>query len=225
MSESACPFLTLAKRCYEAKELERLGLSPQPELRDLILAYLRLVFRENRAAELLPAADEENLFLRHFCDSLQPLLLFGFKKNAVVLDINSGGGFPSIPIKLFRPDLSFMLVEPCPKKAEFLKTVKAELTLDNIEVHHGKAESVAPGKKADYVIGRGMGTLQKFAQAARPFLANDGHMYTYRAKLAASELETMTSNKDKDGIQIHEIAQYDLGSLVHGLSLVSMQFV
>ncbi|MCL2183117.1 MAG: 16S rRNA (guanine(527)-N(7))-methyltransferase RsmG [Chitinispirillia bacterium] len=225
MDESRGPFFKLAKQRYEPKELERLGLSPEPELRELILAYIGLVLRENRAAELLPEADEKHLFLRHFCDSLQPLLLFGFKKSAVVLDINSGGGFPSIPIRLFRPDLSFMLVEPCRKKADFLEAVKTELTLDNIEVYHGKTDSVKPGKKADYVIGRGVGSLQKFAQAARPFLADDGHMYTYKTKQFAAELETMTSNKAKDGIQIREIAQYSLGSLAQGLSLVSMEFV
>jgi 16S rRNA (guanine527-N7)-methyltransferase len=224
MSESTSPFLKLAKQRYESKELERLGLSPEPVQRDLILAYLSLIFKGNKAAELLPEEDEKQLFLRHFCDSLQPLLLFGFKKGATVLDIGPSGGFPSIPIRLFRPDLSFMLIEPAQKKAEFLEEVKAELGLDNVEIYHGKAESTRPQKKADYVISRGVGTLQKFAQMARPFLAEDGHMYTYKTKQFAAELEAMTSNKTKDGIQISEIAQYDLGSL-RGLSLVSMEFI
>jgi len=226
MSIPTSSFIELAKQRYEPKELERLGLSPELEQRDLILAYLGFVLRDNKAAELLPdGEDDGHLFQRHFCDSLQPLLLFGFKKGATVLDIGSGGGFPAIPIRIFRPDLSFMLIEPSRKKADFLNDVKAGLGFDNLEVYPGKAESVHPERKADYVISRGIGTLQKFAQLARPFLTDDGHMYTYKTKQFAAELEAITSNKDKDGIKISEIAQYDLGSLVQGLSLVSMAFV
>ena len=217
--------MKLARQRYEPKELERLGLSPEPEQRDLILAYLSLVLEGNKVAELVPLEEEKQLFQRHFCDSLQPLLLFGFKKGARVLDIGSGGGFPSIPIRLFRPDLSFLLIEPSQKKAEFLEWVKAKLGLDNVEVYPGKVESVKPEKKVDYVISRGAGTLQKFAQTARQFLVADGHMYTYKTKQFAAELEAMTTNKVKDGVQIKEIAQYDLGGLVHGLSLVSMELV
>jgi 16S rRNA (guanine527-N7)-methyltransferase len=222
MIEQKSSYTEAARRRYEQKELERLGLSPDSEQRELILSYLGLVLRENRAAELLPEGDEEHLFLRHFCDSLQPLLLFGFKKGAAVLDIGSGGGFPAIPIRIFRPDLAFVLVEPVRKKAAFLESVKAELGFDNVEVRPTKAEGMERAAKADYVISRGVGTLQKFAQMAKPFLAKDGHIYTYKTKQFSAELETMTSNKDKDGIKINEIAQYDLGNVAQGLSLVSM---
>jgi 16S rRNA (guanine527-N7)-methyltransferase len=214
-----------ARQCYELKELERLGISPDADQRDVILAYLALVFSENKAAELLPDGEEEQIFLRHFCDSLQPLLLFGFKKGATILDVGSGGGFPAVPIRILRPDLSFVLTETNRKKAAFLETVKAELGFDNMKIYAGKAESVELDKKADYVITRGPGTLQKFAQLAKPFLAKDGHIYTYKTKQFATELEIITVNKDKDGVKIGEIAQYDLGGVVSGLSLVSMELL
>jgi len=50
-------------------------------------------------------------------------------------------------------------------------------------------------------------------------------MYTYKTKPFAAELTAITENKGKDGVQIREIAQYDLGHLAHGLNLVSMEFV
>ena len=214
----------LARQRYDQKEVERLGLSPDLDIRNLILAYLSLVLRENRDAELIPGADEEHFFQRHFCDSLQPLLLFGFKKGATVLDIGSGGGFPAIPIRIFRPDLSFILLEPNRKKAAFLSMAAAELGFDNMEIHIGKAESVRPEKRVDYVVSRGVGTLQRLAQLSRPFLRDGGHMYTYKTKQFAAELAVITSNKDRDGVKISEIAQYDLGSVAQGLSLVSMEF-
>jgi 16S rRNA (guanine527-N7)-methyltransferase len=218
-------FLERAKRTYEPKELERLGLAPEPAQREMILTFLSMVLKENPAEKFVPAADEKKIFLRHFCDSIQSLLLFGFKRGALLLDIGSSGGFPVVPIRVFRPDLSYVIVEPNRGKAAFLERVSAALGVDNIKVFAGKAEGLALERKADYVISRGVGMLQKFAQTARPFLAEGGRVYAYKTKQFAAELDAITENKEKDGLAVREIAQYDLGSVAQGLSLVSMEFV
>ncbi|MDR0305708.1 MAG: 16S rRNA (guanine(527)-N(7))-methyltransferase RsmG [Chitinispirillales bacterium] len=218
-------FMDRAKESYELKELERLGLTPDLDQRNLILRYMSLVLEHNKVAALIPSVDEDNIFLRHFCDSIQPLLLFGFKKGAAVLDIGAGGGFPSIPIRIFRPDLNFLLVDSNRKKTAFLKEVKTQLALENVEIQSIKAENIILEKKADYVIGRGLGTLQKFSQLAKPLLSPEGHMYTFKTKQFADELNLITVNKDESGIKISEIAQYDLGSQIQGLNLVSLELV
>jgi 16S rRNA (guanine527-N7)-methyltransferase len=225
MDESTDAFVERAKRTYESKELERLGLAPEPEQRDMILTFLSMILRENAAEKLVPAADEKHLFLRHFCDSIQSLLLFGFKRGALLLDIGSSGGFPLVPIRIFRPDLSYVIVEPNRGKAAFLERVRGALGFDNIEVFAGKAEGLSLERKADYVIGRRVGMLHKFAQTARPFLAEGGRVYAYKTKQFAAELNALTENKERDGLTVREIAQYDLGGVAQGLSLVSMEFI
>ena len=204
MNKVLKPFLARAKKSYELKELERLGLSPSLEQRELILTYFCLLLKWNDIASLVSKNDEQHIFLRHFCDSLQPLLLFGFKKNANILDIGSGGGFPSIPIRIFRPDLTFVLADSNKKKCEYLNEVKKELVLDNIEIYNGRVEKI-------------------FSELARPFLSHDGHMYTFKTKQFVSELEEITTNKEKKGIKISEIAEYDLGNQIFGLNLVSLE--
>lgn len=224
MNKVLKPFLARAKKSYELKELERLGLSPSLEQRELILTYFCLLLKWNDIASLVSKNDEQHIFLRHFCDSLQPLLLFGFKKNANILDIGSGGGFPSIPIRIFRPDLTFVLVDSNKKKCEYLNEVKKELVLDNIEIYNGRVEKMkSMEKKFDYVVARGLGTMQLFSELARPFLSHDGHMYTFKTKQFVSELEEITTNKEKKGIKISEIAEYDLGNQIFGLNLVSLE--
>lgn len=226
MNEDLLPFLERAKECYELKELERLGLTPDLEQRELILTFTSLILKWNETAGLIAKTEEELLFLRHFCDSLQPLLLFGFKKNAQILDIGAGGGFPSIPIRIFRPDLSFVLAESSRKKTSFLKDVIKELNFENITIYNGKVESMnVPDKKFDYVLSRGVGSLQKFSQLAKPLVTDDGHMYTFKTKQFATELESITTNKDKEGVRISEIAEYDLGNQILGLNLVSLELV
>jgi 16S rRNA (guanine527-N7)-methyltransferase len=226
MNKQLQSFLSRAKSAYELKELERLGLTPDLDQRELILIYTCLLFKWNDLASLISKNDEDHFFLRHFCDSLQPLLLFGFKKNATILDIGSGGGFPSIPIRVFRPDLTFVLAESNRKKSSFLKEVNKELNFENVTVYNGRIEKMdIPDKKFDYIISRGLGTLQKFSQLAKPFLDEDGHMYTFKTKQFVSELDFITSNKDKDGIRISEIAEYDLGNQISGLNLVSLELI
>jgi 16S rRNA (guanine527-N7)-methyltransferase len=226
MNPNLKAFLKRAKVCYDLKELERLGLTPDMDQREQILSFICLLLKWNKVSGLISKGDEENLFIRHFCDSLQPLLLFGFKKNATLLDIGSGGGFPSIPIRIFRPDLLVVMAESNKKKTGYLKEVKKELKLDNLTIYEGRVEKMTlPEKKFDYVISRGLGSLQTFSQMAKPFVAKDGHMYTFKTKNFMIELESITSNKEKDGIKISEIAEYDLGNQILGLNLVSLEII
>jgi 16S rRNA (guanine527-N7)-methyltransferase len=219
-------YVERAKKVYELKELERLGLTPELEQRDMILKFMALLLKWNKVSGLVSPKDENNLFIRHFCDSLQPLLLFGFKKNARVLDIGAGGGFPSMPIRIFRSDLSFVLTESNRKKGAFLKEIKARLNLENVSIFEGRVEKLAGEHgKFDYVICRGVGSLRKFSQTAKPFITPEGRMYTFKAKQFQSELEEITANKKKDGVGIAEIAEYDLANQILGLNLVSLSLV
>jgi 16S rRNA (guanine527-N7)-methyltransferase len=226
MEKGMKSYIERAKRSYELKELERLGLTPDLVQRDMIIMFMAMLLKWNKAAGLVSPKDESNLFIRHFCDSLQPLLLFGFKKNARVLDIGAGGGFPSVPIRIFRGDLSFVLVESNRKKCSFLEEVKEKLGLQNVEVLYGRCEKI-PKKMGlfDYVESRGVGTLRTFAHMAKAYLTSEGRMYTFKAKQFQVELDEITSNKNKDGIGIAEIAEYDLANQILGLNLVSLSIL
>jgi len=215
-------YLNRAKKVYDLKELERLGLTPEPEQREQILTYFSLIYQWNPVAGLVSKNDEANLFIRHFCDSLQPLLLFGFKKDACVLDIGAGGGFPSIPTRIFRPDLSITLVDSNRKKAGFLREVIDVLGFSNVSVVNRRVEKYESEGRYDYVVSRGVGTLQKFSSLAKPFICRDGRMYSFKSKDYMKEVESITENKSRDGVKISEIAEYDLGNQIFGLRLISL---
>ena len=223
MNASLKKYWERARECYDLKELERLGLTPTLEQRDMFLTFFALIFKWNKAAGLISPKDEDNLFVRHFCDSLQPLLLFGFKKNASALDIGAGGGFPSIPTAVFRPDLKMVLVESNRKKAQFLLEVKKEINLPNVEIFNGRVETMVKDKRQfDYILSRGLGTLRVFARLAQPLCHPEGRMYTFKSKSFAAELEEIANEEKKDGVRIAEIAEYDLANKILGLNLVSL---
>jgi 16S rRNA (guanine527-N7)-methyltransferase len=225
MNKTLDSYMKKALELYDLKELERLGLTPDLEQRRQILTFIANLLKWNKAAGLISPKDEAILFRRHFCDSLQPLLLFGFKKNASVLDVGAGGGFPSYPIRIFRPDLSFVLAESNRKKVSFLKDVKEQLIYDNVEIFNGRAERIDLARKFDYIVCRGLGSLKMFAEMAKPHMSPDGRMYTFKTKQLQKEIDEITMGKDKDGVRISEIAEYDLPRIISGLNLVALELL
>jgi 16S rRNA (guanine527-N7)-methyltransferase len=225
MTKSPEVFMNRALELYDLKELERLGLTPDMDQRKQILTFIACLLKWNKAAGLISPKDELILFRRHFCDSLQPLLLFGFKKNATVLDVGAGGGFPSYPIRVFRPDLTFVLAEANRKKTAFLKEVKEQVQWANVEIFNGRVERIKEDRKFDYVMCRGVTTLKKFADLAKPHVTPDGRMYTFKTKQFQTEIEEITSSKDKEGVRISEIAEYDLPHIISGLHLIALELL
>lgn len=222
MDSTLKPFYERSKAGYQLRELERLGLNPTLDHRHQILLYLALLLKWNKAAGLISDRDEDNVFIRHFCDSLQPLILFGFKMQGSVLDIGAGGGFPSIPINIFRPDLKMVLAESNKKKCSFLNEVKQVVGLENVQIFSDRCENLDGNRKYDYVVSRGYASLVNFSQTAKKYLVDDGRMYTFKAKVFVEEIEKITSNKQAAHVKVSEIAEYDLANQIHGLNLVSL---
>ena len=220
------PFLAKAKKTYEVKELERLGLAPEIEQWEMIMTYFTLIYKWNSDYGIIPKADEATVFNKHFCDSLQPLLLFGFKKGATVFDIGAGGGFPSIPIIIFRPDLTFTLSESNRKLVSFLKEVKEKLNLENMEIVAKKCEKIEDPEKAyDYIISRNVGSMEKLSQLGKRFVTPEGRIYLFEPEDLMGELTTITENKKALGVEISEIAQYNLSPRDPEINLVSLALV
>ena len=111
--------------------------------------YVDILLRWNRRINLTAIRDPQDIITRHFGESLFAAKhLFPHHEvaqAATVADVGSGGGFPGIPIKLWAPDISLTLIESNQKKATFLREVARALTLTNINVQNGRAESIPQG--------------------------------------------------------------------------------
>lgn len=79
-------------------------------------AFKNLLLEYNNKYNLTAICDEKGIFIKHFYDSVLPEKLFF--EGAKVVEIGSGGGFPSIPLKIVRDDLHFTLIESTGKKCE-----------------------------------------------------------------------------------------------------------
>ena len=114
------------------------------EKKPLFEKYFELLTEYNNRFNLTAITEKAEVYEKHFLDSVAGESLF--PENASVLEVGSGAGFPSIPLKILRDDLSFTLVESTGKKCEFLKTAIAELGLSGMTVLNDRAETLAHNK-------------------------------------------------------------------------------
>ena len=149
--------------------------------------------RWNRKINLTAITDPFEVAIKHFLDSL-PAARF-LPKDATLLDIGSGGGFPGLALKILMPSLSTTLIDASRKKVSFLKHVIRTLKLDNIEALHIRAEDLAGDpfyrNRFNVVISRAVSSLELFCRLALPFLIDEGSMMALKGDVGIDEIKEL----------------------------------
>src|SRR5881396_2308993 len=136
-----------------------------------IQRYIKILLTWNEKINLTAIRDPLEILYRHFCESMYAAMAVPVE-NCRLADVGSGGGFPGLPLKIIRPDLTVFLVESNVKKATFLAEVVRELGLTDARVLVSRfeelGEEVAP---LDVVCSRALGDFASFlAWAASPHI-------------------------------------------------------
>ena len=138
----------------------------------------------NRVNNLTSITDPLDVAIKHYVDSLAAVAWIG--DNTRILDAGSGGGFPSIPIKIVRPDLSITMVDRVRKKVSFLKYAIRSLGLGDIDAVHGRLKDLCVLPKYreqfDVVVCRAFSSLEDFATLTAPFLTPGGSLLAMRGR-------------------------------------------
>lgn len=122
----------LARYLIDAAEILSIPIDQRQSRQ--FLHYARILEEWNRTTNLTAIEDEREVVIKHFLDSIVPLR-YGFPwDRASVLDIGAGAGFPSIPLKIMRPDLRMTLLEPNAKKVSFLLYLVGTFQFLNVTV-------------------------------------------------------------------------------------------
>ena len=179
--------------------------------KDLFDAYRALILEYNEKYNLTTILQEEDMFYKHFLDSVAGVDLFPL--NASVIEIGSGAGFPSIPLKLLRPDLSFTLVESVGKKCEFLHVVVDKLGLKNVHIYNIRAEDAAKdGKfreKYDHATARAVARMNTLSEYCLPFVKVGGSFIAYKSGDVA-EIEEAHNAYKTLGAKCAQVLPYSL---------------
>lgn len=138
--------------------------------------FMQLLLEWNEKINLTTITDENEIILKHFVDSLTVAKYI--KKGAKVIDVGTGGGFPGIPLKIYRPDLDVVLLDSLNKRVNFLNDVIENLDLESIKVIHGRAEDAGQDKKYresfDVAISRAVANMATLSEYLIPFVKVGG---------------------------------------------------
>jgi 16S rRNA (guanine527-N7)-methyltransferase len=105
----------------------------------LCYRHSQLMLHWNRRINLTRITSPEELLVKHLLDSLIPA--GWLPQHGFALDVGTGAGFPGVPLKILKPNLSMVLLESQQKKISFLQVLLSQLALENLSVSHGKWEN------------------------------------------------------------------------------------
>jgi 16S rRNA (guanine527-N7)-methyltransferase len=175
----------LELREFTIDSARELGLTIGGVHAEQFMCYLAHLLEWNKAINLTAIIDPKEIIIKHFVDSLAALVATNFPQNSVVLDVGSGGGFPGIPLKIVRPDLRLIMVEPIQKKCSFLNSVIGLLKLQNVSTFDGTIEQYARRSihnAIDTVVVRAL-KFEEIKKYIPALLTSKGNVVLYRTSV------------------------------------------
>ena len=170
------------------------GIELNDRQKDQFERYFELLVEWNEKINLTAITEKNEVYLKHFYDSIAPVLQ-GLIDNQELklLDIGAGAGFPSLPMKIIYPQLDVTIIDSLNKRINFLKLLAEELKLDKVHFYHGRAEDLAQDKafraQFDLVTARAVARMQVLSELTIPYLKVGGKLLALKASNAPEELD------------------------------------
>ena len=177
--------------------------------------YFELLVEWNEKINLTAITDKDEVYLKHFYDSIAPILQ-GLIENQPIrlLDIGAGAGFPSLPMKILFPELDVTIIDSLNKRINFLHLLTDELGLSGVHFYHGRAEDFAQDKafraQFDIVTARAVARMQVLSELTIPYLKVGGRLLALKASNAPEELEEAKNALNLLFSKVEDNLQYEL---------------
>ncbi len=175
--------------------------------------YARTLVEWNEKINLTAILDPEGILVKHFLDSLMLLTVIQPGEGERLIDVGTGAGFPSIPVKIARPDLNLTLLDSLNKRINFLKELSGLLGQEN-ECIHFRAEEA--GQKKEYrgryqfSTARAVAHLRELSEYCIPFLQQGGKFAALKSGNIEQELKESEKAIHILGGKIVEIRRFSL---------------
>lgn len=154
----------------------------------LLLDYLSLLQKWNRAYNLTAVRDPQEMLHLHLLDSLS---IAKYIAGNEMIDVGTGPGLPGIPLAICFPERSFTLLDSNGKKTRFLFQAKNSLGLGNVQEVQSRVEAYQPDRSYDAVISRAFSSLADMVEKCSHLLAPDGRFYAMKGQYPQQELSEL----------------------------------
>lgn len=194
-------------------EFSAVGLEITHEQYEKFDKYADFLVEYNEKVNLTAITDPEDILVKHFIDSVLLLKYVDIPLNSSLIDVGTGAGFPSIPLKIMRNDLEVTLLDSLSKRIIFLEQLCEKLQIES-EFIHGRAEDIAKKteyrEKFDFSVARAVADLTVLSEYCIPFVRVGGSFLSMKGP---SEVISTAENAIRIlGGEIFGIHEYALRS-------------
>ncbi len=204
--------------------LSKLGLEMSEIQRDQFLLYYEMLIEKNKVMNLTAITEFDEVWLKHFVDSLALCQVRDLSEEQTVLDLGTGAGFPGIPLKIMFPNLRITLMDSLNKRIHFLNEVIDALQLDGIEAVHERAEMGARNKSYrenfDLCVSRAVANISTLSEYCLPFVAEGGQFISYKSGNIDEELDGKEKVIQKLGGELSDVFHFQLADTDQSRSFV-----
>ncbi|AIE61695.1 16S rRNA (guanine(527)-N(7))-methyltransferase RsmG [Bacillus methanolicus] len=169
------------------------GISLSQQQLDQYETYYQTLVEWNEKMNLTAITEKNEVYLKHFYDSITAAFYFDFQQPLRVCDVGAGAGFPSIPLKIAFPDLHITIVDSLNKRITFLEHLGKVLQLKNVQFIHDRAETFGQKKEHresyDVVTARAVAKMSVLSELCLPLVKLSGTFIAMKAASANEELE------------------------------------
>ncbi|GAB2537052.1 16S rRNA (guanine(527)-N(7))-methyltransferase RsmG [Gracilibacillus alcaliphilus] len=176
--------------------------------------YYQILVEWNEKMNLTAITDKEEVYVKHFYDSITAAFYFDFTNQVHICDVGAGAGFPSIPLKILFPDIQVTIVDSLQKRITFLNHLAVKLGIEGVSFYHDRAELFGRNEQFrhyfDVVMARAVARTSVLSELCLPLLRTGGTFIAMKGSQAEEEL-----TEAQDGIEI-------LGGAVNRLETFSL---
>ena len=191
------------------------GIVLTPVQEQQFARYFALLVEWNEKMNLTAITEEKEVYLKHFYDSIMLGLALQLDENAKLCDVGSGAGFPSIPLKILRPDIKFVLVDSLNKRVNILNELIKILNLQDVVAVHARAEDYIKDnrEKFDYAVARAVAPLNTLLEYLVPYVKVGGECLIYKSQKLEDEIETSQNALKVLGCKVEKIENFNIDEI------------
>jgi 16S rRNA (guanine527-N7)-methyltransferase len=191
-------------------QLDQLNIKINDMQLNQLEKYFDMLIEYNSMVNITSIVEKENVYLKHFYDSITLIKAIDLVKNMTVCDIGTGAGFPGLVLKILFPNLIVTLVDSTNKKTIFLEQVIKELKLTNVSVINERAEDFSNNnrEKYDLVTCRAVSRLNIISELCIPLVKVNGFFIPMKSDI--TEELTNTDYLRKLDSKIEKIYEFNL---------------
>lgn len=176
--------------------------------------YKDLLKEWNKKINITSIEDDEEIYIKHFIDSVLLLNENNINEKKTVIDVGTGGGFPGLPLKIVNDNYKITLLDSLKKRIDFLSQVTKALDLSDVNLIHGRAEDYGQNKELrecyDICVSRAVAPLNVLSEYCIPFVKVGGYFAAYKSDNISQEISNSDNAIKKLGGKIKEIKEISI---------------